>query len=331
MALYKTEINLAAGVPQTAFAVAMKPRGIALHWTAGGTGRAGALGTVKYFIDTRATVNASYHVLVFWEGGVLTAMWIVPSTRASHSMNPKPVSQGGPYAPNAEVRRILGPAVGDPNAASIAVSFCGMPADLAAALKSPVFVAAFRALVVDIAADHASMVERPLFNHGWAQPSSRYDAGNDLIPALYAATQEDFGMNNWQNNIKPSVCRATIAEGSAIRNAPYYKAAGVADATLRFYATRESSIQCVGIVEGDEFSGKTEWLVYVLGTGGLACVSAGNETRPRVEATGTVQIVEKIVNVPTGISQADVDTAIKVGIAEGIKREAARVRALLGL
>ena len=199
---YRVEQRYDSRIPQTRL-LGFAPRGLAMHWTAGGPGRQGALNTISFFINTAAERNASYHILVYWEAAtrVFGVIWIVPPTVAAHSMAPKPVSQGGSYDPNAEVRRILGTKVNDPNAGCIAVSFAGMPADLAAAMKDPDFVAGYRRLIKELV-EIPSIVDRPLFNHGWAQPTTRYDAGTQLIPAIYGlaapapTTEED--MQYWR-------------------------------------------------------------------------------------------------------------------------------------
>lgn len=183
------ETNYVAGIPQTALP-GFAPGAVFWHWTAGGTGRAGALGTIQHFVNTRYTVNASYHILVFPENGHLVAMWIVPPTRAAHSVAPSQVYQ---YSPNIDVNlqnewfqdavRCLGAKANDPNAGAIAVSFCGMPDDLEAALNDPHLVEDFRKLARDLETI-PSMAPGPHINHGWIQPITRYDAGDRLIPLL---------------------------------------------------------------------------------------------------------------------------------------------------
>lgn len=179
---YKVETNYLAGIPQTAIQGGLKPRGIAMHWTAGNPGRAGALATARYFV-TAPSRNASYHILVYWDRAyrVFGVMWIVPVDRAAHSMNPgRPL----PWEPNAEVRRILGDRWWDPNGVSLAVSFAGMPADLDLAMKDADFIRGYARLIRELSVI-PSLDARPLFNHGWGQPSTRYDAGDRLIPAVY--------------------------------------------------------------------------------------------------------------------------------------------------
>lgn len=196
------EENYVSGVPQTAIA-SFVPTGVAWHWTAGGTGRAGAQSTVSHFVSTRYTVNASYHLMLWWEAATKRtyAQWIVPPTKAAHSMNPAKalVPSTGSARENTrftECRRILGAKAADPNAGNIAVSFCGMPADLIAAMKDLVFVADVKELTRQLIA-RPSVIDRPHFGHGWIQPTTRYETdtttgGADiLIARLYEAPEED--------------------------------------------------------------------------------------------------------------------------------------------
>lgn len=182
---YRVEQDFRRGVPQTILPRPLAPTGIACHWTAGAPGEAGALGTIQFFIDRRDR-NASYGELWWWDGrsGTFGVIEVVPGDRASHSLNPN----RPPWEPNAEVRRILGARVWDPNAACYSISFAGMPADLAVAMADPAFVRyAARRIGELVGRYRASLADRPLFNHGWGQPSSRSDAGDRLIPAIYAA------------------------------------------------------------------------------------------------------------------------------------------------
>lgn len=178
---YRVSTDYRTGIPQTAIPGGLQPRGIAMHWTAGVTGENGADATIRFFISA-AQRNASYHVLVWWENRTFGVRWIVPPARAAHSLNPSPPT----YSPTSEVRRILGDRWRDPNAACLAVSFCGMPDDLHEALKDSEFIDGYARLVRELVATHG-LGPRPLFNHGWAQPTTRFDAGNALIPAIYAA------------------------------------------------------------------------------------------------------------------------------------------------
>lgn len=211
--MLRVEENYAIGIPQTAI-VGFAPRGLAWHWTAGGTGRAGAESTIRHFQNTRYTVNASYHILLFREGSTTVAMWIVPVSRASHSMNPgaafKPKSNSDrEQARFAEVHRILA-RDSDPNADCISISFCGMPADLAAARNDPTFTADVRELARQLIA-HPAVIDRPHLGHGWIQPTTRYETdattgGEDLLIAsvLYAADRpEEDDVYQWVINVDP--------------------------------------------------------------------------------------------------------------------------------
>lgn len=176
----RVETNFAFGIPKT-WVPGFGAVGIGGHWTAGGRGRAGALQTIQHFITTRWSVNASYHILVFREAGHTVAMWVVEPQAAAHSLAPSQAFQLNPAHDQrrqldrfAEVRRILGAKAADPNAAIIAISFCGMPADLSAALREPGFVDDMRQLIREISAI-PTMANRPLFGHGWIQPITRYE------------------------------------------------------------------------------------------------------------------------------------------------------------
>lgn len=205
--MIRLENNLLAGIPQTILPGGLRPTGIAWHWTAGATGRAGALGTARYFISAASSANASYHMLLSWDDPITGAMWIVPADRAAHSINPGKVYRHSAAASAsasirareaarwAEVKRILGSDAYDPNAGCIAVSFCGMPDDLARALESPVFRADVRELAGRLVRSFPTIVDRPHFGHGWIQPITRYEAdirpgGTDLLigPVLYGST-----------------------------------------------------------------------------------------------------------------------------------------------
>jgi hypothetical protein len=204
---YRVEENYRLGVPQTNLPRGLNPAGIAWHWTAGATGRQGALGTLQFFIDA-AYRNASYSLLFWWERPVFGVMWIVRPTIAAHSVNPgewlrysgdpaRRVYEDGRFA---EVRRILGVRANDPNASMIAASFCGMPADMDAALGEPDFVAGVRRLANDLSAI-PTLSPRPHLNHGWGQPATRYDARDRLIEAIYgeapASVSEDDMSFTW--------------------------------------------------------------------------------------------------------------------------------------
>ena len=194
--MLRVEQTYPNGVPQTAVS-GWSPKGLAWHWTAGGTGRAGWDGSVRHLINTRYTVNASYHAGFWHEHATETTVvqWIVPSTKAAHSIAPSKVFELNPNksralqeARFAEVRRIL-LRDNDPNADCIALSYAGMPADLQRDLGCPVFRADVQELARQII-DHPAVIDRPHFGHGWIQPISRYemDVATDFIGLLYGET-----------------------------------------------------------------------------------------------------------------------------------------------
>lgn len=309
----KVEENYVAGVPQTAVA-GFAPRGIAWHWTAGATGRAGAEGTIRHFVNTRLTTNASYHILLFREGSTTVAMWIVPASRASHSMNP-----GAAFDPKtgsarevqrfAEVHRILA-RDSDPNADVFSVSFCGMPADLAAAMKDPGFVADVRELARQLGTA-PSIIDQPHFGHGWIQPTTRYEMdlkpeGADLlIGTLYTGTLPDTGTptpggGNVADIDTYILEQCTIDAGAAVRAAPSGTAAEL------FKTPVKATIITVGTKNGFH-----AYWVAAMKRWGYTSTSANILTRAAVDA----------------MTASEKATLKATGRAEGIKAAAAAAAA----
>ena len=184
---YVVQDYFVSGMPQTVFYGGAGPfRGISCHWTAGGPGRQGALGTVNFLVNN-AGRNASYHEIWYWENKTFGVLRIVPPQNASHSMNPAPPD----WSPNANVRRILGDRVYNPNRYSYSVSFAGMPYDMDVALSDPDFVDAATQRTLELFVQfESSLTFSPLYNHGEGQPSTRYDWGQGLTPAIYARMNE---------------------------------------------------------------------------------------------------------------------------------------------
>lgn len=316
--MLKIEINYPTGIPQTAVS-GFAPRGLAWHWTAGATGRAGAEGTVRHFQNTRYTTNASYHILFWVEhtsnhvGCVTVAWWIVPMGKASHSMNP-----GAAFVPKtnsateqarfAEVHRILA-RDSDPNADVVALSYCGMPANLAADLKCATFRADLRNLAKQLIAHPTYIIDRPHFGHGWIQPTTRYEmdqVGMDFIGMLYGqeATLPDVAMptptgGNVADIDKYILEQCTIDAGAVVRNAPRD------DAKALFTTSRKSTIITVGT--------KGDWHAYWNQDHGWAYTktSANILTRAAVDA----------------MTASEKATLKAQGRAEGIKAAAASAAA----
>lgn len=346
----RIENNYASGIPQT-LAAAFSPRALAWHWTAGGTGRAGALSTIQHFINTRNTVNASYHMLTWVEhkaghvGCITFVMWIVRSTWASHSMNPaaafKPkTGSARELARFAEVHRILA-RDSDPNADCWSISYCGMPANLAADLKCPVFVADLRELARQLIAHPSFIIERPHFGHGWIQPTTRYEmdassGGADLLIArLYgeAPTAQEDDMLFW----KPvQEDWWTVAKTASALGTVFYDGAGNKKeftSRERVRSTAESSDGRWRQVKYPPSSPDELLVVDARGNDkegpGLVAISG-----TRIPATGfgfpPPEVKEIIKEVPTGITEAQVAAAADKAADDERERialsEAARIR-----
>lgn len=319
MYTYKVETLYDSRIPQTWLA-GFAPRGLAEHWTAGGTGRQGALDTRTFFINTAAQRNASYHILVYWDpvARIFGVMWIVDPRAAAHSLAPQPVSAGGSYNPNAEVRRILGAKVNDPNAGCLAISFCGMPADLEVALRDPDFVAGYRRLHKDLSVI-PSLVDRPLFNHGWAQPTTRYDAGDKLIPLIYGETPTQ-GVDDMQ------YWKPVQEDWTTLAGARFWDGNGEAKTFAgghRVTTIAESS-------DGTYRLGKWGNELLVMERAGLKNIpgtrvpASPNYGFPPPPEPETVTVVKEV---PTGITEVQLGEKYD----EGVLDEKARLRKFLGL
>lgn len=179
---YAVEDFFLAGIPQTAFLNGRGPtKGIACHWTVGNPGRAGAVATAYYFIQT-ASRNASYHEIWWWENKTFGVLRIVPPLNAAHSMNP------ASFAPNANTRRIMGDLVWDANRYAYAVSFAGSQSHLTAAMADPDFVAAAARRIKELQAQFASTLSPdPLFGHYEIQPPpNKVDWGTEFSGKIYS-------------------------------------------------------------------------------------------------------------------------------------------------
>ena len=256
------------GVPQTAVQ-GFDPQGLAWHWTAGGTGRAGWDATVRHLVDTRYTVNASYHGGFWHEHDTETTVvqWIVPLTKAAHSIAPSQVFRLNPNKPAAlqearfaEVRRILA-RDSDPNADCTAVAYAGMPADLERDLACPIF----RADVVLLARTiDRYLAERPHFGHGWIQPINRYemDVATDFVALLYV--EDDVSLAN-MSPLFGSV--AVLNVGATARRTPEFDRNDY-DAGKLFTLGSASSGPALGwvqgsnltLVDGTVYDPRTRWL-----------------------------------------------------------------------
>lgn len=297
------EENYVFGVPQTTVA-GWSPAGVAWHWSAGGRGRAGWEATIRHLIATRYEVNASYHGGLWGEhaashvGCRTIIQWIVPTTKAAHSMAPSQAFVVNPTKDRArqderfrEVRRILGATATDPNAGCLAIAYAGMPADLEADLACRVF----RADVQDVARQlvgHPAVIDRPHFGHGWIQPVNRYEmdvAVLDFIALLYAATPdaiptprpEDIDVSRYLKGATPIINRrATVGAGGTVRSTPYFDPRDYDANRLFGIGDRGSSAPIVAWVEGtnltlasgEVFDGRKRWAAIQGASYGLAFV-----------------------------------------------------------
>lgn len=204
---YKIENNYKP-VPQTAFVGGRGPTyGIACHWTVGNPGRAGALGTINYFLANPG-LNASYHELWWWENKTFGVMRIVPVANAAHSMNPASAN------PDAIARAAMASGIVDANRYAYAVSFCGSEAHLNPALQDPDFVRAAARRVRELMDQFKStMTARPLFAHrNYQPPPNKIDWGTVFTGKIYEAlaTPEGDEMRIW----RPKTQRWTTIVGA---------------------------------------------------------------------------------------------------------------------
>ncbi len=280
------EQNYVSGVPQTAVP-GWAPAGIAWHWSAGGPGRAGWDGTVRYLVLTRSTTNASYHGGFWCEhaaghvGCRTIIQWVIPTTVAAHSIAPSRVflfhsnkDRALQEARFADVRRILGARAADPNAACLAIAYAGMPVDLANDMECPVFQADVQDLAGQLAA-HPTVTDAPHFGHGHIQPIDRYEmdapSGDfiDQLAGLIAppVTPEVDPMR-WVADVRPvPPYVALVGAPSRTRPSPDF-----ASTPYEIPAGTTARLVVVGEVEGAEWpegSGAKTWKVYQSNNGGF--------------------------------------------------------------
>lgn len=323
--MLRVEERYVSGMPQTIIP-GFAPGGVGWHWTAGGTGRSGWDATVRFLIDSRHTRNASYHG-AFWHEHAdeqTIIQWVVPTTRAAHSVNPASCWQYNANKPRAiqdarfaEVRRILGAKASDPNAGMLAVAYPGMPADLQRDLECPVFRADVRNLAAQLVA-HPATVDRPHFGHGWIQPINRYemDVATDFIGLLYGAvlpdtaTEPEDAMLYWRPVQEDWW---TVAKTPTALGTTFYDANG----TLKEFTSVER-------VRSTHESSDGRWRLLKYGTESLVADARGpNRVGPgltpiagtRVPSTGYGYPPPEVKEVPTGITLDDVKGAVSAALA----------------
>jgi hypothetical protein len=278
--------------------------------------------------------NASYHEIWYWDAASQTfgVLRIVPANRAAHSMNPAQP----PWAPNALVREILGDKWWNPNSFSYAVSFAGMPADLVAAMRHPAFVLGAARRTRELLAQETTITHpRPLFNHGEGQPSTRYDWGTELRPAIYAAlsgaTLPDTGVPMQLPEIikringqftRPLAGKPLHHQPVTGEEGAYHKAGG----TEKLYPYAVVRGQSYGTDQGP----RDDYLAFVANDGarvpalGVDGYVAAIYAEPLQDV-----VVTETVEVPTGITQTQLSAAKAAARAAGIKAAAANAAATL--
>lgn len=238
---------------------------IACHDTEGGTGRAGALATIKFLIDTAAQRGASYHELWWYheatdEFGVIR---IVPPSRAAGSVAPRPEV----YQPTQWVKDSLGSTWWDPNQGIYAVSIAGRVADVDRYAKNPKFLAHAHRRMLELWKE-LGVTRRA--EHFQFQPSNRTDWGKALTPALgglvtsdrYQPTEERM---DWLNRVKRVNPRLVVTKaGASFRLSPDLSAA-----SQPWVNTNDGKYVVVGEVTGQDFGAGPLWLVIVSGNGGF--------------------------------------------------------------
>jgi hypothetical protein len=280
----------------------------ALHDTEGGTGDVGAIGTL-YFLMQRADRNASYHELWSWDEDKrrFRVRRIVPPTSAAHSLNPFPPFKGGSYEPDAVVRHALGARVNDPNRVVYAVAIAGRKADVERYASIPDFVHAAKRRLTELRAE-LKMPNR-MAEHFRFNPSTRSDWGLSLTPAI--------------EGLLDMVIRTPIVTEE------WDTIPGVASTFIRMdgstgyftEAARVKSIAEVTLPDGAD----ARLLDYGENHEALVIKRKGLVPIPGTRIVGSPK--EVVTEVPTGLTQADLDKARESGASE----EKSRLRQLLGI
>lgn len=328
---YQVINEFRSGVPQTPFGTVGPFRMLALHDTEGGAGLTGARGTLQFLID-RQDRNASYHEIWAWDEATktFTALRIVPATSAAHSINPYPPSAGGSYEPDSWVVQSLGTLWKDPNRYVYAVSVAGTVAQVDAWSGDPDFVAACRRRTSEIIAQFG--VQPRLGEHFRFNPSNRTDWGRLLTSKMgglvFTEVPKEDDMLFWN----PVQQDWTTANGTVFFDGAGNKKNFIDVETVRSFA--ESS-------DG-------RWRLVRYGTETLlvdarTSMKEGPGLLPvpgtRIPTTGfgyppaeVVEVVKEVtVEVPTGITQEQVNAAHADGVEDGTTAEKSRLRTLLGL
>lgn len=318
------------GVPQTPTGTVGPFRILAQHDTEGGAGLTGARGTLQFLID-RQDRNASYHEIWAWdaETRTFTVLRIVPATSAAHSINPYPPSAGGSYEPDAWVVKCLGTLWKDPNRYVYAVSIAGTKAQVNEWSNDPDFVAACRRRTAEIIAQFNVLPN--LAEHFRFNPSNRTDWGTLLTTRMGGLVfGKETDMQFW---------RPVQQDWTTLAGTIFYDGDG-----------NKKNFTDVERVRSVAESSDGRYRLIRYGTEMLIVDARGNTKEgpgltpisgTRVPTTGfgfppadTVEVVKEViktVEVPTGITQEEVNAAHADGVQSGTTAEKSRLRQFLGL
>lgn len=272
---------------------------LAQHDTEGGTGPAGAEGTIRFLIDRRDR-NASYHEIISYEPLLrrFRIYQIVSMVRAAHSIAPQPISptSGEPlYVPDAVVRGALGVNVWNPNQGVYAQAIAGKVADVAAYAADRYFLECMHRRALFLKAANPRMLVRA--EHFRFNPRTRSDWGKVLTPKLGGVIIPKV-LPEGEN--MPKIRRALhgisvpILEGASVRFDTT-----ISDSSLDFRA-KATTIRPFAIAEGDAWTANEgpmkgvrsdEWYAYVMGDS-VRYIHIGN--RADAERSDTAAMTARI-------------------------------------
>lgn len=320
MGTYRVVNDFRTGMPQTPTGTVGPFRMIALHDTEGGVGDGGALGTIRYLIDNSER-NASYHEIWAWDEGarIFTVRRIVPATSAAHSMNPFPPT----YAPDPWVRQALGDRWQDPNRVIYAVSLAGRVADVNRWSGDSEFVSFCKRRIGEIQ-DQFNVVTPYLGEHFRMNPSTRSDWGRLLTPALGGL---DTRLETLNMEMRP------VQEEWWTRIGSVFYTAGPGMGIRKTFTLRMRLPSIAESVDGNwrmiPYGSEILWFErdQIDAIAGTRLPTSGFAWEHKVETV----TVTKTVEVPTGITQAQLAAAVTKATNDGVAAEKSRLRAFLGL
>jgi hypothetical protein len=250
---------------------------------------ADAMSIVRW--QDRPDIAGSYNDIICIDG-ILSC---VPPEHASGGINP-----GSPdWAPEQWLFDLLpDEQVRNPNYFTRNVSFMGSRAWFDANGWPPAMIDNFVTVLIE---EEERIKDRVVLTQHEDFQNNRSDAGNiahRLIQKRYVERKE---AAMWQLRVKAiTPYWATVPAGTYTRPAPV--------STGEYYKLpTERRLLVVGTVDGAEANGSTKWLVYGSANGGFWVTHSSNETKAEPLATR--------IEVPTGITQAQVDAAVAAAVS----------------